>query len=49
MLSATVPNPLYANGVANITTDTGVETQNADDIAAALKADVPSGNLPQVF
>ncbi|HEX6453520.1 MAG TPA: phospholipase C, phosphocholine-specific [Trebonia sp.] len=41
-------SPLYANGVANITTDTGVETQNADNIAAALKADVLSGNLPQV-
>ena len=41
-------NPLYANGVANITTDTGVETQNADNIAAALKADVLAGHLPQV-
>jgi phospholipase C len=41
-------NPLYANGVANVTTDTGVETQNADNIAAAIKADVLSGNLPQV-
>jgi phospholipase C len=41
-------NPLYANGVANVTTDTGVQTQNADNIAAALKADVLSGTLPQV-
>jgi phospholipase C len=41
-------NPLYARGVANITTDTGVQTQNADNIAAALKADVLSGHLPQV-
>ena len=41
-------NPLYANGVANIGTDTGVETQNADNIAAALKADVLAGQLPQV-
>ena len=29
-------NPLYSRGVANISTDTGVETQNADNIAAAL-------------
>ncbi|HEX3753129.1 MAG TPA: phospholipase C, phosphocholine-specific [Streptosporangiaceae bacterium] len=41
-------SPLYANGIAGITTDTGVETQNADDIAAALKADVLAGKLPQV-
>ncbi|HEY6500007.1 MAG TPA: phospholipase C, phosphocholine-specific [Streptosporangiaceae bacterium] len=41
-------NPLYADGVANITTDTGVQTENADNIAAALKADVLAGNLPQV-
>jgi phospholipase C len=41
-------NPLYADGVANITTDTRVQTQNADNIAAALKADVPAGKLPQV-
>ncbi|HEX4254227.1 MAG TPA: phospholipase C, phosphocholine-specific, partial [Streptosporangiaceae bacterium] len=41
-------DPLYSGGVANITTDTGVQTQNADNIAAALKADVLSGHLPQV-
>ena len=41
-------NPLYSRGVANISTDTGVETQNADNIAAALKADVLAGQLPQV-
>jgi phospholipase C len=41
-------NPLYADGVAGIATDTGVETQNADDIAAALRADVLAGKLPQV-
>ena len=34
--------------MANISTDTGVETQNADNIAAALKADVLAGQLPQV-
>jgi phospholipase C len=41
-------SPLYADGIAGITTDTGVETQNADNIAAALKADVLAGELPQV-
>jgi phospholipase C len=41
-------SPLYANGIAGITTDTGVESQNADDIAAALRADVLAGKLPQV-
>jgi phospholipase C len=41
-------NPLYANGVANVTTDTGVQTQNADNINAAIKADVLAGTLPQV-
>jgi phospholipase C len=41
-------NPLYSRGVANVSTDTGVETQNADNIAAALKADVLAGQLPQV-
>ena len=36
-------NPLYDNGVADVSTDTGVETQNADNIAAAIKADVLAG------
>jgi phospholipase C len=41
-------NPLYANGLANVTTDTAIQTKNADDLAAALKADVMAGKLPQV-
>ena len=41
-------SPLYVNGVADVSTDTGVETRNADDIAAALRADVLAGRLPQV-
>ncbi|HEY0716277.1 MAG TPA: phospholipase C, phosphocholine-specific [Streptosporangiaceae bacterium] len=41
-------NPLYPGGVASITTDSGVPARNADDLAAALRADVVSGHLPQV-
>jgi phospholipase C len=41
-------DPLYTRGVADIATDTGVETENADNLAAALKADVLAGTLPQV-
>ncbi|HEY0248860.1 MAG TPA: phospholipase C, phosphocholine-specific [Gryllotalpicola sp.] len=41
-------NPLYVHGVANVPTDTGVQTANAADINAAIKADVLSGKLAQV-
>jgi phospholipase C len=41
-------NPYYDNGVANVPTDTGVQTANADDLARAIQADVVAGKLPQV-
>ncbi|MCL2447854.1 MAG: phospholipase C, phosphocholine-specific [Polyangiaceae bacterium] len=41
-------NPLYDNGVANVSTDQGQQTTNADDLAAAIRADVVAGTLPQV-
>ena len=41
-------NPLYDNGVANVVTDTGIQTNNADDLAKAIRADVLNGTLPQV-
>jgi len=41
-------SPLYANGVANVTTDTGIQTQNADNLATAIKADILAGTFAQV-
>jgi len=41
-------NVFYDNGVANVSTDTGVQMANADDLARAIQADVLAGKLPQV-
>jgi len=41
-------NPLYDHGVANVSTDRGQQMTNADDLAAAIRADVLHGTLPQV-
>jgi phospholipase C len=41
-------NPLYDHGVANVATDQGQQMTNADDLAAAIRADVLNGTLPQV-
>jgi len=41
-------NPFYDHGVANVPTDQRQEMTNADDIAAAIRADVLGGTLAQV-
>jgi phospholipase C len=41
-------NPFYDNGVANVPTDQGIETTNADDLCDAIRADVLNGTLAQV-
>jgi phospholipase C len=41
-------NPLYDHGVANVATDQRQQMTNADDLAAAIRADVLGGTLPQV-
>jgi phospholipase C len=41
-------NPLYDHGVANVATDQRQQMTNADDLAAAIRADVVNGTLPQI-
>jgi len=41
-------NPLYDNGVANVPEPSLADNANADNLIAAIKADVASGKLPQV-
>jgi phospholipase C len=41
-------NPLYDNGVANVAEPSTADNANADNLIAAIKADVQSGSLPQV-